>query len=257
MSDQKKDSAFWGTIFSQGREHTLGGIEHQRSSAWSAADEEAYLNRVKEKAEQMAAGIIAGARVEADRLREAARQEGFDAGMADSQAELENFRAGMTESVSAVLGAIEGQCSHLFDQWREDLVGVSRLAVEKITGIELAAQRRAILESLLVEAVGVLEKRREIVIRVNPEDEPMLSDILGMTQDRFPDVKSWRVRADGGVSSGGMVVESESSLAEGRLESRRAAVEEVMSRLVLSDFAPTAHTDDAGGPDAGRSGHES
>ena len=156
------------------------------------------------------------------------------------KAELENFRAGMTESVSAVLSAIEGQCSHIFDQWREDLVAVCRLAVEKITGIQLAAERRTILESLLVEAVGVLEKRREIVIRVNPEDEPMLTDILGMTQERFPDVKSWRVRADSNISSGGMVVESESSLAQGRLESRRAAVEEVLSRLLLSDFAPVA-----------------
>ena len=252
MSDQQKDSGSWGTIFSRGREHTLGGIEHQRSTAWTAADEAAYLNRVKEKAEHMASGILADARVEGDRLREASRRAGFDAGMADAQAELDNFRASMTESVAAVLSAIEGQCSHIFDQWREDLVGVCRLAVEKITGIQLAAERRAILESLLIEAVGVLEKRREIVIRVNPEDEPMLSDILGMTQERFPDVKSWRVRADSSVSSGGMVVESESSLAQGRLESRRAAVEAVMSRLVLSDFAPATRAEADG-----RSGHES
>lgn len=257
MSEQKKDSGFWGTIFSRGQEHTLGGMEHHRSAAWTAADEAAYLNRVKEKAEQMAAGIIAEARVEAGRLRETARQEGFNEGMAGAQADMDNFRAGMTESVSAVLSTIEGQCSHIFDQWREDLVGVARLAAEKITGIQLTAERRAVLESLLTEAVGVLEKRREIVIRVNPEDEPMLSDILNMTRERFPDVKNWRVRADNGISAGGMVVESESSLAEGRVESRRAAVEEIMSRLVLSDFASPVQADGADAPDAGRSGRES
>lgn len=248
MSDPKNDSGAWGTIFSQGREHTLGGIESSRSTAWTAADEAAYLGRVKEKAEQMAAGVIADARAEADRLREAARQEGFEAGMANAQAELDAFRAGMTESVSSVLGAIEGQCSHIFDQWREDLVNLSQLAVEKITGVQLVAERRAILENLLIEAVAVLEKRREIVIRVNPEDEPMLSDILGMTQARYPDVKSWRVRGDNEITSGGMVVESESSLAEGRLESRRAAVDEVMSRLNLADFASPGHGDQAGRP---------
>ena len=254
MSDPKKDSGFWGTIYSRGQEHTLGGIENARSTAWTAADEAAYLARVKEKAEQLAAGIIADARIEADRLREEARKEGLDAGLADAQAELDAFRTGMTESVSSVLNAIEGQCSHIFDQWREDLVGVAQLAVEKITGIQLAAERRSILEALLVEAVSVLEKRREIVIRVNPEDEPVLADILGMTQERYPDVKSWRVKADATISPGGMMVESESSLAEGRLESRRAAVEEVMSRLVLSDFA---HADNAGSTDADRTGHES
>ncbi len=257
MSDPKKDSDSWGTIYSRGQEHTLGGIEHARSTAWTAADEADYLNRVKAKAEQIASGIIADARAEAENLREEARKEGFTIGMADAQAELDSFRTGMTESVSSVLNAIEGQCSHIFDQWREDLVGVARLAVEKITGIQLAEERRAILESLLVEAVSVLEKRREVLIRVNPEDEPVLSDILSMTQERYPDVKSWRVKADGSITPGGMVVESESSLAEGRLESRRAAVEEVMSRLILSDFASASPAGEAGHPDADQVGHES
>jgi flagellar assembly protein FliH len=257
LSDQQKDSGYWGTIFSRGGEHSLGGLDHQRSTAWTAADEAAYLNRVKDKAGQMASGIIADAVAEANRIREAARREGFDAGMADAKAELDTFRAGMAESVAAVLDAIEGQCSHIFDQWREDLVGVCRLAVEKITGIQLALERRAILETLLSDAVSVLEKRREIVIRVNPEDEFMLSDILRMTQERFPDVDSWRVRADSNITAGGMVVESESSLAQGRLESRRAAVEEVLSRLILTDFASASHENGAVPPNTDRNGHES
>ena len=258
LSDAKNDNSAWGTIFSRGGEHTLGGMENSRAGVWTPGDEAAYLRRVKEKAEQMAIGLIAEARTEAEHIRENARKEGFDAGMADAQAELDNFRAGMTESVSAVLGAIEGQCSHIFEQWRDDLVGVARLAVEKVTGLELASERRSILEALLVEAVSVLEKRREIVIRVNPEDEPVLSDILGITQARFPDVKSWRAKADAGITPGGMVVESESSLAEGRLESRRAAVEEVLSKLVLSDFASAnPMMDEAAAPGADGTPHES
>lgn len=257
LSDANNNSGAWGTVFSRSGEHTLGGLENPQAKAWTPGDEAAYLNRVKEKAEQMAVGIISEARTEAEHIRESARKEGFDAGMGDAQAELDHFRAGMTESVSAVLGAIEGQCSHIFEQWRDDLIGVARLAVEKITGLELSSERQPILESLLVEAVSVLEKRREIVIRVNPEDEPVLSDILGMTQARFPDVKSWRVKADAEISPGGMVVESESSLAEGRLESRRAAVEEVLSRLVLSDFAPASPVEGTGDPDVAGGSHES
>ncbi|MDR2489643.1 MAG: flagellar assembly protein FliH [Desulfovibrio sp.] len=256
MSDSKKDDGKWGTLFSQGRERLLSGLERNRAASWTAADESAYLDRVKEKAEHLAASIIAEARAEATRLQEAAKQEGFQAGMDNAQAELDNFRNTMAESVSSVLGAIEGQCSHIFDQWRDDIVNVSRLAVEKITAIQLTAERRAVLESLLVEAVSLLEKRREILIRVNAEDEPVIADILAITQSRYPDVKSWRVRSDDNVSAGGMVVESESSLAEGRLESRRAAVEEVLGRLSLAECIPAPVSQDAGVP-AGGNDHES
>jgi hypothetical protein len=54
-----------------------------------------------------------------------------------------------------------------------------------------------------------------------------------------------------------MVVESESSLAEGRLESRRAAVEEILSRLTLSDFIPTAVASDEAAQLAGQKSNES
>lgn len=236
MSDEQKfPASAWGTIFTPHGEHALGGVEHTRSTNWTEQDELAYLERVRQKASQLGAQIIAGARGEADDIRRLARQEGYDAGLAEARDELDAFRSGMAESVSSVLGAIEGQCSHIFEQWREDIVELVRLAVRRIAGVELAEQRDRILASLLDTAVGLLEKRRELVIRVNPEDEPAINDIVGFTRERFPDVKSWRVRADVEIEPGGMVVESESSLAEGRVESRIAAVDEMLRQLTLPD----------------------
>ncbi|MDR2160677.1 MAG: flagellar assembly protein FliH [Desulfovibrio sp.] len=231
--DDRSSPPSWGTIFSGGRELTLGGIEHVRSTAWTPADEDAYLQRIREKASRMAADILAEAGRQADTVRESARREGYARGMAEAQAELESLQSHMADSVAAVLSSIEGRSAEIFDQWREDLTAVARLAVEKITALELSRQSAAILEALLVQAVGLLENRRCLVVRVNPEDEPVISDIVSFTRDKFPDIASWRVRADASVSPGGLVVESESSLAEGRLESRRAAVEEVFDRLTL------------------------
>ena len=231
--DTGSDAPGWGTIFSQGREHSLGSLEQDRSTRWTEEDENAYLARVKEKAAAMAASLLEEARTEAGRLREAAHKEGYNQGLADAQTELDAFRSGMADSVSVVLSAIEGQCSGIFGQWREELTAVARLAVAKVTAIQLTEERSAMLENLLAQAVDMLEQRRELVIRVNPEDEPVLSDIIGLTREKYPDVKAWRVRGDTSVSPGGMVVESESSLAEGRVESRIAAVEEILARLTL------------------------
>jgi flagellar assembly protein FliH len=138
--------------------------------------------------------------------------------------------------VGSVLTSIEEQCAHIFEQWKGDLTAVARLAVERVCGLELAENRVAILESLLHQSVALLDQRRELAIRVNPEDQAMLEDIVGMAKERFPDVTSWRVKADATISPGGMVVESESSLVEGRLESRRAAVDAVLERLTLTDL---------------------
>jgi len=189
----------------------------------------------------MAAGIISEAKTQAEQIREQARQEGYASGLDDAQGELEAFRAAMTDSVSSVLNAIEGQCSHIFAQWREDIIGVARLAVERITAVELSERRREVLEGLLLETIALLEKRRELTIRVNPEDEPVIEDIIKMTKERFDDVRSWRVRGDASITPGGLVVESESSLAEGRLESRIAAVDQVLSHLTLPDQLESEH----------------
>ena len=225
----------WGTIFSQGREHSLGGVQQSRSTNWTPADESAYLERVKERASAVAASILEEARSEAARLQKAAQEEGYNAGIAAADAELNEFRSGMAESVAAVLGAIEGQCSQIFSMWREDIIDIARLAVEKVTAVELAGDRKQMLENLLLQAVALLEERRELVIRVHPEDEPMLTDIVGLTQGKFPDVHVWRIKADATINPGGMVLESASSLAESRVESRRLAVEEILSHLILPE----------------------
>ena len=242
MSEENKPgSSEWGTVFSLGREQSLKGFDQSRSTTWTEKDEAEYLERVRAKAEQIAAGMIAEAKNQAEQIREEARQDGYAKGLAEAQGELEAFRAAMADSVSAVLGAIEGQCFHIFAQWREDIVAVARLAVERITAVELSERRREVLEGLLLEAVALLEKRRELVIRVNPEDEPVIEDIIKITRERFEDVRSWRVKADAAITPGGMVVESESSLAEGRVESRIAAVDQILASLTLPDQLEPEH----------------
>ena len=235
LSDEGKgsDSSSWGIIYGPGGEHSLNAVERTRSTAWSEGDEAAYLARVKEKAESLAKDILNRANAEAGSIREQAREQGYTKGLQEAEAELESFRSGMADSVAGVLSAIEGQCSAIFAGWRNDLTALVRVAVEKAISRELSEGRAQTLEALLPEAVGQLEKRRELVIRVHPEDEPVIADIINVTKERYPDVASWRVRGDAAITPGGLVVESESSLADGRVESRLALVEEVLQRLSL------------------------
>ncbi|MDR3073838.1 MAG: flagellar assembly protein FliH [Deltaproteobacteria bacterium] len=223
----------WGNVYMGGVAMSLANLEGEKNQNWTEADEAAYLERVKRKAVDMAAGIVDEAKREAAAIRETARREGYDEGMAQAEQEIEEFQATVGGSVSAVLSAIEGQCSAIFAAWREDLVALLRLAAEKAVGMALVDDKARLLEEVYTQAVAALENRRNLVIRVNPEDEPAIADIVAMTQARFPDLKAWSVKGDAAVSPGGLIVESDDSLADNRMEKRAALVNEILNSLTL------------------------
>ncbi|MBG3876150.1 flagellar assembly protein FliH, partial [Desulfovibrio oxamicus] len=179
---------------------------------------------------------------EAEVLRAAAheqgRNDGYAEGMAQARHELDEFRAAMGESVSAVLAAIQGQCSSIFAAWRGDLVDLMRTAVERSVGLVVDAERAAVLETLFVKSVQALESRRTLTIRVNPEDEPAVADIIAATKDRFPGLEAWSVRGDAGIGPGGMVVESRDGMVDNTMETRRRIIEDVLAGLTLPEDRP-------------------
>ena len=231
-SDEDK-SRTWGAVYMGTATYDLASLEGEKSRNWTEADEAAYLERIKAKATEMASNLVEEARREAESIREQARQEGYEAGMSQAEQEIGEFQTAVGGSVSAVLSAIEGQCSAIFANWREDLVTLLRLAAEKAVGIPLAEDKARLLEEVYVQSVAALENRRNLVIHVNPEDEPAIADIVAMTQARFPDLKAWSVKADASISPGGLIVESDDSLADNRMEKRAALVNEMLKSLSL------------------------
>ncbi|MDL2210694.1 flagellar assembly protein FliH [Desulfovibrio sp. OttesenSCG-928-O18] len=231
-SDEEKPRG-WGAVYMGGVTMSLASVEGEKDPNWTEADEAAYLDRVKQKATEMAASIVDTAKREADAIREAAHTEGYNQGMAQAEQEIEEFQAAIGESVSAVLGAIEGQCSAIFANWREDLVTLLRIAAEKSVGMPLVDDKARLLEEVYTQSVAALENRRSLVVRVNPEDEPAIGDIVAMTQARFPDLKAWSVKGDPSIAPGGLVVESDDSLADNRVEKRAALVNEILRNVTL------------------------
>ena len=222
-----------GTVYMGASTFSLDNLDGDKRQNWTDADEAAYLERVKRKATEMAAGVLEDARREAETLHAQAREEGYNEGIAQAEEEIEEFQNSVSGSVSAVLAAIEGQCSAIFASWREDLVTLLRIAAEKAVGMPLVDDKARLLEEVYTKSVASLENRRNLVIRVNPEDEPAIADIVAMTQTRFTDLKAWSVKADPNIQPGGLIVESDDSLADNRVEKRAALVNEVLKSLTL------------------------
>lgn len=233
-----KGVAAWGTIFTgpgSANEHTLEGMEGSRSGQWDDATEAMYMERVRERAAERASGILAKAREEAEWLKEKARQEGYEQGCQRAQDELTALQQQHADSVSSVLGAIQGQCSNIFDSWRGDLVAIVRSAVERMCAVEMSENRQVSLEKLFSEAVQILDERRQLVITVHPDDEEMVTGIIQNAQQHYTGLEAWKVKASAAVAAGGILVESQDGMVDNTITSRRVAVDEILDQLMIPE----------------------
>ena len=238
LSNQRQSE--WGTIFmgpGASMETTLERVEAGGPSlAWTTDTEAEYLARVREKATAKAKEIMLAAQAEGARLREDAFAQGYEAGLAQAQGELEEFRQGMGASVAAVLSAIEESSGSITAAWREELVGLVRQCVETAVNHELSGQRAALLAGLFDAAVAKMEVARRITILVSPEDEPAVADMVDAASQTGDQVFS--VRADTSLAPGSLILESEDSRVDNSLTVRRAMVENILAQLDLPTDTP-------------------
>ena len=238
LSNQRQSE--WGTIFmgpGASMETSLERVEARGPSlAWTTDTEAEYLARVREKATAKAKEIMLAAQAEGARLREDAFAQGYEAGLAQAQGELEEFRQGMGASVAAVLSAIEESSGSITAAWREELVGLVRQCVETAVNHELSGQRAALLAGLFDAAVAKMEVARRITILVSPEDEPAVADMVDAASQTGDQVFS--VRADTSLAPGSLILESEDSRVDNSLTVRRAMVENILAQLELPTDTP-------------------
>jgi flagellar assembly protein FliH len=223
----------WGRIFMGNRITEMDDVEEERPSVWDANDEIAYLTRVRTKATEKAKEIMAMAESEAEGIRAKAAEAGYAEGIKQAELELEEVRKSLGDAVSAVLTAIKEEAPQISAAWREDLAALVRLSVEKAFAVTLSDERGKILEALYLQAVQSLENSRNISVRVNPEDEAGIGDIIAMGNAKHPGLEGWQVQADPSVTPGGLFLESSYSLVDNTVENRMAAVNAVLAGLTV------------------------
>lgn len=275
MEENRWGTVFMGPTAD--RESRLDKINNrEEQDLWNRRTEAEYLRRVKERAveqlnsmlqeaQEQAAGLLAAANADADGIREKAevlreeaakdrkkaaeelaeaekiREESFDEGygrgVEQALMELDEQREKIDATTLSVLKAMEGQCSGLFDSWKDELAALVRQSVETGIGWTLHEDRTEVLEGLLGKALDLLENHKRIVVRANPEDAPAVEEVLAGARRRFNDLKMWDVQPDETMAPGGLVVESTSGKVESRAETRKDIVEQALRHLTLPHSA--------------------
>ncbi|MBQ7585018.1 MAG: flagellar assembly protein FliH, partial [Desulfovibrionaceae bacterium] len=147
--------------------------------------------------------------------------------------ELKEFRADLGTEMAQVLRAIANQLSNITNHWREDLALLMRQAVSSGTGWVLDNNHETILKSLVFQAVNLLEEREVVTLRVNPEDEAIVSDLFRAAREKAPELKQWIVNGDDSIERGGLVAESGSGSVDLKRQNYRNLVADILEHLSL------------------------
>jgi flagellar assembly protein FliH len=86
-------------------------------------------------------------------------------------------------------------------------------------------------------------------VRVHPEDEETMRELLETGKERHPGLERWTVRTDPSMQPGGLVLESDQGMVDNSLGGRREMVAHVLDQLAL----PAEHDDSAEEASAGPS----
>ncbi len=214
---------------------TIQEIEGKRKLVWEQATNAELVDRVKQRAQDMAREIIEKAQDEAAKLREAARSEGFEEGLAQAREQVEQEQTALAAAVAQALAAIQTQAKWVWTTQRKDFIDLIRLAVEKTVAVEISERRTEILEKLIDEGLETIDSLRALTIRAKPEEAELLSAIVGHLAENFPELKHYRVKPDPSVELGGMIIESADGMVDNTLKTRWAAVEKIFEYLEQSD----------------------
>jgi len=200
---------------------------------WSKEVEQEVMQRVQAKAAAKAKEILAQAQQEARDIRQNAQVEGFNQGLADAQAELQQAHQEMAASLGEALANVQQGRDAIWQTHRLDLIAMVQLAVERILNIELDEQRKEVLSGFLDQAVEALDTHAGLSITVHPDDEPTIQDILAFASQQHPQLQAWRVKTRPDMQPGGLLVESDHGMVDNTLEGRRAIIQPIIEQLEL------------------------
>jgi flagellar assembly protein FliH len=213
---------------------SLQEMEGKKRLSWDDSAGDELMRRVRARAQAMAKDLLMQAQAEAEQIKADAHDQGYQEGLQQAQAELDQAVTSISQQFGATLTSLQSQGRTLFSQQRQEIVGLIKLAVNKLIGQAMDQDREAVSGRLLEEALERIDSRRELTVRCSPEDLELMDELLRQAQQNHPDLKNWKIRADQAVRGGGVVLDSGVGMVDNTLDARMQSVSFVFDQLTAS-----------------------
>lgn len=197
---------------------------------------EAEAQAILERARGRARELLGAALAEAQKIRDQARLEGFEAGKAEGVVkarEVERARilqetSGIAALLEGVVRGIEARRAELLANAERDLVSLAIAIAERLVRAQIEAGRPVAREAVR-HALELSVRRDEMEVRLHPSDLAQVETYLPELRSRFPGVSRIHLKADDGVARGGCIVVTAQGAVDADLPTR---IEE-LSRALL------------------------
>lgn len=167
--------------------------------------------------------LVSRAREEADSIRESAMKEGYQAGLNQAHADLEEFKASLTQFMNAP--------NDVYGYIAPDILEISVDIAQKIIKKEIEQDPQALFNTI-VDVLKTLSKEEpKVTLQVNPAEVnevkqavPELLDLAGLSTKVI-------VLADESISEGGCMVTTDNGIVDATIETRVNLVVEALREL--------------------------
>lgn len=167
--------------------------------------------------------LVSRAREEADSIREAARNEGYQAGLEQAQAEIQQVR----ESFEMFMSAPQA----VYEQIAPDILQISVDIAQKIIKKETEEDPQVLINTIVDVLKGLSKEENKISLRVNPvqvdvikQQIPEILNIAGL------DAKV-SVLADEEVTEGGCLVTTANGIVDATIETQLSIIYEALKEV--------------------------
>ena len=167
--------------------------------------------------------LISRAREEAQSIKEAAAKEGYQAGLEQAKADIEDVKNAITSFLNAK--------QEVFDYIAPDMLEISVDIAQKIIKKELQQDPTIILDNITEVLKGLSKEESRITLRVNPVQVSLLkSEIPNVLNNIGLDAKVMIV-PDETVMEGGCMVTTTNGVIDATIETQLAVISEALKEI--------------------------
>ncbi len=188
----------------------------------------AQAQTIRERAQAQAEDILAKAQAEAAQLLEQAQAQ---AQQMRQEAQTQGFAEGREQGVAELLEVVSRASLEAQQSTAQLVPQLSTLAIHiarKVLGRELEFHPEAVVQ-IVKHALGEkARQRREITLRVHPDDAQMIRDHKPELIEMLSRTKEIAIREDAGVQRHGVVIETDAGSIDAQLDTQLAVFERVL-----------------------------
>ena len=158
-----------------------------------------------------------------DAVREQAFEEGFAAGVAQAQSQLD----GPASALAAAADQLQALRTDAAASVEADAVELALRIAEQAVGAAIAADPELVVEAVR-GALRRLVERDRVLILVNPDDLELVRDHVGRLVSELGGIEHCEVQAERRVRPGGAIVRTTEGEVDATLETKLARAREVL-----------------------------